>query len=246
MSSTSCGGSSSSTRRHRPRTDTRPSAATSPESSSWLGPPTGPRRLAGLCRRRPRSARLACGVPRRTTANDPTWVEAVPTLVMPPPPSRRDEVVDTLHGVEVADPYRWLEDGESDEVQQWVAAQNRHTRQAARLPTRSEHVARTPDRADGAPGRARGRGPRRRRRDDGTACRGAAGVARRAVRRRCRRRAARARRPGCRRRRRGGCDRLVLRLARRLARRLRRQRGRHREQCAAGRSAPPTRPTSAT
>jgi prolyl oligopeptidase len=45
-----------------------------------------------------------------------------------PPPTRRDLVVDTLHGVEVADPYRWLEDGESDEVQQWVAAQNRQTR----------------------------------------------------------------------------------------------------------------------
>ena len=62
-------------------------------------------------------------------ASDPTWVEAEPTLVTPPP-SRRGDVVDTLHGVEVADPYRWLEDGESDEVQHWVADQNRYTRQA--------------------------------------------------------------------------------------------------------------------
>ncbi|MGH9134620.1 MAG: prolyl oligopeptidase family serine peptidase [Ilumatobacteraceae bacterium] len=46
-----------------------------------------------------------------------------------PPPSRRDAVVDTLHGVDVADPYRWLEDGESAEVQQWVTEQNRHTRE---------------------------------------------------------------------------------------------------------------------
>ena len=51
-------------------------------------------------------------------------------MVTSPPPTRRDVVVDTLHGVDVADPYRWLEDGESDEVQQWVSAQNRHTRQA--------------------------------------------------------------------------------------------------------------------
>ena len=39
-------------------------------------------------------------------------------------------VVDVLHGVEVADPYRWLEDGDAPEVQQWVADQNRFTREA--------------------------------------------------------------------------------------------------------------------
>jgi prolyl oligopeptidase len=45
-----------------------------------------------------------------------------------PPPARRDPVVAVLHGVEVADPYRWLEDGGSDEVAAWVAAQNGRTR----------------------------------------------------------------------------------------------------------------------
>jgi prolyl oligopeptidase len=49
---------------------------------------------------------------------------------MPPPRTRRDAVVDTLHGVEVADPYRWLEDGGHPDVQQWVAEQNRLTRSA--------------------------------------------------------------------------------------------------------------------
>jgi prolyl oligopeptidase len=37
-------------------------------------------------------------------------------------------VVETLHGVEVRDPYRWLEDGEDPEVRAWVAAQNAYTR----------------------------------------------------------------------------------------------------------------------
>jgi prolyl oligopeptidase len=47
-----------------------------------------------------------------------------------PPPTRRDDVVDILHGVEVPDPYRWLEEGDSPEVREWVAAQNARTREA--------------------------------------------------------------------------------------------------------------------
>lgn len=43
-------------------------------------------------------------------------------------PTRTDDVVDTIHGVEVRDPYRWLEDGESAEVKRWTAAQNQHLR----------------------------------------------------------------------------------------------------------------------
>ena len=46
------------------------------------------------------------------------------------PHTRREEVVDVLHGVHLVDPYRWLEAGESDEVAEWVAAQNSITRQA--------------------------------------------------------------------------------------------------------------------
>lgn len=43
------------------------------------------------------------------------------------PPTRKVEVVDNYHGTQVADPYRWLEDVESDETARWVAAQNKLT-----------------------------------------------------------------------------------------------------------------------
>ncbi|HEY5876500.1 MAG TPA: hypothetical protein VIT64_14435, partial [Ilumatobacteraceae bacterium] len=48
----------------------------------------------------------------------------------PAPPARRDDLVEILHGTPVADPYRWLEDGDAPDVQRWVAAQNERTRQA--------------------------------------------------------------------------------------------------------------------
>ena len=40
------------------------------------------------------------------------------------PVSRRDDVVEVLHGHQVADPYRWLEDPDSAETVGWVAEQN--------------------------------------------------------------------------------------------------------------------------
>jgi prolyl oligopeptidase len=42
--------------------------------------------------------------------------------------TRSDGTVETIHGAAVADPYRWLEDGESAEVQAWADAQNARTR----------------------------------------------------------------------------------------------------------------------
>ena len=46
------------------------------------------------------------------------------TLPKAPPPTRRDDVREVLHGVEIVDPYRWLEDGSSPETRAWIDAQN--------------------------------------------------------------------------------------------------------------------------
>src|SRR6266850_2128129 len=45
-----------------------------------------------------------------------------------PPVTRAAVVVDDVHGVEIADPYRWLEDGSSEEVRHWVESESAYTR----------------------------------------------------------------------------------------------------------------------
>ncbi len=43
------------------------------------------------------------------------------------PVTNRGSVVDTLHGVVIPDPYRWLEDQESAETREWIKTQNEYT-----------------------------------------------------------------------------------------------------------------------
>jgi prolyl oligopeptidase len=41
------------------------------------------------------------------------------------PPARKSDQVDDYHGVKVADPYRWLEELDSEETRNWVEAENK-------------------------------------------------------------------------------------------------------------------------
>ena len=50
-----------------------------------------------------------------------------PARALPPyPPTRVEVVRDTLHGVVLEDPYRWLEDQDAPETRAWIEAQNRY------------------------------------------------------------------------------------------------------------------------
>ncbi len=54
-----------------------------------------------------------------------SWLPA--QKVPPPPRTRTDNVREVIHGVEIADPYRWLEDQQSPETRAWIHAQNRYS-----------------------------------------------------------------------------------------------------------------------
>ncbi|HEV2388020.1 MAG TPA: prolyl oligopeptidase family serine peptidase [Candidatus Acidoferrales bacterium] len=59
-----------------------------------------------------------------------------------PPKTQTGSVVDTLHGVRVADPYRWLEDQQSPATRAWIDAEDRCTNAVLdRLPGRQRIAA---------------------------------------------------------------------------------------------------------
>lgn len=52
----------------------------------------------------------------------------MPPVVAAPPPSPTEPVTEVLHGVEVTDPYRWLEDQNSPRTRAWIEEQTAYAR----------------------------------------------------------------------------------------------------------------------
>ncbi|HEX6736861.1 MAG TPA: prolyl oligopeptidase family serine peptidase [Vicinamibacteria bacterium] len=73
------------------------------------------------------SYRTRAGIVALVCLAAPAALRAADAAVAPAPETRRADVRETLHGVEVVDPYRWLEDQQSPETRAWIDAQNAHT-----------------------------------------------------------------------------------------------------------------------
>ena len=83
-------------------------------------------------------------VPGPTVAH-PEQVSNVPPSPqpLPYPAAKRDSQVDDLHGVQVADPYRWLEDAKAPDVVAWTTEEDRLARDyLSKLPGREALAAR--------------------------------------------------------------------------------------------------------
>lgn len=56
------------------------------------------------------------------------WIYGMDSTKPTYPASKSEAIVDVLHGEKVADPYRWLEEGNNPEVREWTDKQNALTR----------------------------------------------------------------------------------------------------------------------
>lgn len=104
--------------------------------------------IAGCAAERGAPSRSATPAPAASATPSTPPAAAVPAVAvaaaatpasprLPYPETRRADTVDTLHGVRVADPYRWLEDEKTPEVQAWMDAQDLFARaQLSALPGR--------------------------------------------------------------------------------------------------------------
>jgi prolyl oligopeptidase len=83
-------------------------------------------------------------IPPKVVAQAPDAALALPSAApLAYPPARRGTDADTLFGVKVPDPYRWLEDAKSDDVQKWMTDEDTFARdRLAKLPGRDAIAAR--------------------------------------------------------------------------------------------------------
>jgi prolyl oligopeptidase len=75
---------------------------------------------------RPPVARVTVFIVALAIATIPSLTAAATPA--PPPPTRVEVVRDTLHGVMIEDPYRWLEDQDAPATRAWLDAENAYTR----------------------------------------------------------------------------------------------------------------------
>ena len=77
------------------------------------------------------------------TMSLPIMSDAAEKKPSPYPPTKIEPVVETIHGVEIVDPYRWLEDGSSPAVKEWTEKENAYTQSVLdKLPGRDKIHAR--------------------------------------------------------------------------------------------------------
>ncbi|HEX3479422.1 MAG TPA: prolyl oligopeptidase family serine peptidase [Kofleriaceae bacterium] len=103
--------------------------------------------MVAACGGATQSAQVPVDPPAHPVAQAP---EKAPEVAMPPvqhphpwPTTRVATANDTLHGQTIHDPYRWLEDENSPEVQAWMTAQDGYARgQLGQSPHRDDWVAR--------------------------------------------------------------------------------------------------------
>jgi prolyl oligopeptidase len=83
-------------------------------------------RISGLLRERSSILRVVCLVVATVLIS--SLALSADAGLRSAPETRRDDVKEMIHGVEIVDPYRWLEDQESPETRAWIDAQNEYTR----------------------------------------------------------------------------------------------------------------------
>jgi prolyl oligopeptidase len=98
-------------------------------------------------------AGIACGGAKTAPSSPPSAASVSPESPLARPalagafparplliPTRREDVSDTYFGRRVSDPYRWLENGDSEEVKHWTDEQNAVTRRVLDRVREREHL----------------------------------------------------------------------------------------------------------